>query len=164
MKGHKDTKEASKFDLVKTIGYVIVIVLIFSPLTFLVSNTITGTVENDCYLKIPSPSYEVKTNQSDYQRYDQEIQECQQAYDLAQKNIDHQQFFIVSIISIVTIIALLFFSSAIDSVISYSLFFAASLNTIIIVIKNSSSSYLATGLGVILFILVLIFINKNLKK
>jgi hypothetical protein len=45
----KSKQKLKGFDLVKTIGYILVIVLIFSPLTFLISNTITGTTQNDCY-------------------------------------------------------------------------------------------------------------------
>ena len=150
-------KKQSGIDLVKTIGYILVIVLIFSPLTFLISNTITGTVDNDCYARtsktIPGESYD-----------DSQLVACQDAYDQQKDIIERQQFLIVSIISIIAIVVLLVFGTKIDSVISYSLFFAASLNTIIIVIKNSSSSLLAAGLGVVLFILVLTFINKNLKN
>lgn len=152
-----DFKKLSGFDLVKTIGYILVIILIFSPLTFLVSNTITGTVNNDCYNR---PA-KVDINGT-YD--DSEMQVCQKAYDEQRITIERQQFLIVSIISIIAIASLLFLGSVINSVISYSLFFGASLNTVIIVMKNSSSSIMAAGLGIVLFILVIVFINKNLKK
>lgn len=139
------------FELVKTIGYVLVIILIFSPLTFLISKSITGTVDNDCFLLRP----DIENG---------EFEACQEEFQQEQKQIEQQEFLIVSIISIVTIVILLVFSERVDSIISYSLFFASALNTIIVVIGNSSSSLLAAFLGVVLFILVLIFINKNLKK
>ncbi len=122
----KQSKKISGFDLVKTIGYILVIVLIFSPLTFLVSTTITGTVEHDCYRSIKtdieSPQYNI-----DYDL-------CQDEYQEKRDEIGQQEFLIVSIISIIAIVSLLLLGSAIDPIISYSLFFASSLNTIIIVI------------------------------
>ena len=152
-------KKQNGIDLVKTIGYILVIVLIFSPLTFLISNTITGTIDNsDCY------RYSPKSMAVGEEFDNSEMFACEKEYDLQRKQIERQQFLIVSIISIVAILILLFAGTTIDAVISYSLFFAASLNTIIIVLKNSSSSLLAAGLGILLFVLVLIFINKNLKK
>ncbi|MCA9477575.1 MAG: hypothetical protein KC535_00325 [Nanoarchaeota archaeon] len=146
-------QKTSGFDLVKNIGYILVIVLIFSPLTFLISNTITGTATNDCYTRV------VKFNETD----NSEQIACEQAYQEQRSSIEQQQFLIVSIISIVTIVLLLFLGSKIHNIISYSLFFAGSLNTIIIVMKNSSSSLLAASLGTILFVLVLFFINKHIK-
>lgn len=155
-------QKISGFDLVKTIGYVLVIILIFSPLTFLISNTITGNAENDCYSRSPEQVFEPIKNTTHYDN--SAMIECESNYKQLRERLEQQQFLIVSIISLVTISLLLYFGTKIDSVISYSLFFSSALNTIIIVIKNSSSSMMAAGLGIILFILVLIFINKNLKK
>lgn len=152
-------KKQNGIELVKKIGYILVIVLIFSPLTFLVSTTITGKVTDDCYMIKPS----VPTEKGEVFD-DLPMRQCEQEYRQAKDHQGQQEFLIVSIISIITIAFLLFLGKRIDPIISYSLFFAAALNTIIIVIKNASSSFLATGLGILLFVLVLVFINKNLRK
>lgn len=150
------------FDVIKKIGYVLVIMLVFSPLTFLIATTITGPSEhNTCWERYPAKPI-------DSENYDQqqlELEQCNAVYEENQKGYQTTQFIIVSIISIIAIITLLVLYKKIQPIIAYSLFFGASLNTIIIVWRFVNiNSLVASLLGAALFVLLVVFINKNLKK
>lgn len=161
----KKEKKLKGLDLVKKIGYIIIIMLIFTPLSFLISNTITNGSVNE-YANC-SPDYYSEPNLSSLEEKTnfEEMTICENEHQEKLKKFHTQQFIIISIISILTVLILLFFAKHIVSLIAYGLFFGSALNTIIIIMKESStSSLLASGLGIILFILLIIFINKNLKE
>jgi hypothetical protein len=156
------------FDLFKKIGFVLLIVLVFTPLTFLVTNTI---VENyivteetsDCYLKyVPYPETLNKTESILQQ---QQMKECEDANMLIIENQETYKFTIIALINIVVILTLLIFGKKLDEVIYYSLFFGAGLNTISIVMRyGQMNSLVGAILGIFMFILIITFINKVLKK
>jgi len=159
-------KESSKgLDLVKKIGYILIIMLIFTPLSFLLSNTLNGEIVNeypDCY---GNNFYEQNVTPEMEKINQDEINKCELEHEEKYDEYNNEQFITISIISIITILILLFFSNQIVSLIAYGLFFGSALNTIIIIMKESgTSSLLASSLGIGIFILLIIFINKNIKE
>lgn len=156
------------FDIFKKIGFVLLIVLVFTPLTFLVTNTI---VENyivtektsDCYMKFRP--YDETLNKTEAMQQQIEQKECEDANNLIIENQETYKFTIIAIINILVILTLLFFGKKLDEVIYYSLFFGAGLNTISIVMRyGRMNSMVGAILGIFMFILILTFINKVLKK
>lgn len=150
-------------EIFKRIGFIILIVLVFTPLTFLVTNTI---VENyilsekttDCYLKYMPYKDENITQQ-------QEMNECEKTNQEIIEKQETYKFTIIAIINLIVILILLIFQLKLDEVIYYSLFFGAGLNTITIVMRyGRMNSLIGVVLGIMLFILILVFINKVLKK
>ena len=167
--------ESAAISVIKKIGFIILIVLIFSPLSFLISNTVTenltvpDSMEN-CWSKYDSPVYSksdlTDADIAERDRIEELRTKCEENNDLLQVKKSTSNFIIVSIINIVVIVTLLFALDKIDPIVSYSMFFSAGINSMIIIIGNVNriNSLLGVSLGVILFVLTMIFINKNLKK
>lgn len=156
------------FDTFKKIGFVLLIVLVFTPLTFLVTNTI---VENyivtektaDCYMKYRP--YDETLNKTESILQQEQMKECEDANTIIIENQETYKFTIIAIINIIVILTLLIFGKNLDEVIYYSLFFGAGLNTISIVMRyGRMNSLIGAILGIFMFILILVFINKVLKK
>lgn len=154
-----------KFETFKSIGFVLLIVLVFSPLTFLVTNTLSdnviGDFEKDCYRFEPAS---VENNTYGGEKYVPNY-ECEKEQTEFREKRNTFEFTTIAIINLIVIIAILIGTKTINPVISYSLFFSAGLNTFIMLIKyNRIKSLLGITFGIILFILTLVFINKDLKK
>lgn len=162
------------FDLFKKIGFVLLIVLVFTPLTFLITNTV---VENyivtekttDCYLKYPSPFIDSKEETAlSYNKtieYQKQTSECEDANRVITKEQETYKFIIIALINIIVILTLLIFGRKLNEVIYYSLFFGAGLNTISIVMRyGQMNSIIGVVLGIFMFVLILTFINRVLKK
>jgi hypothetical protein len=148
------------------IGFVILILLIFSPLTFLIANTIVSNVivddYKDCYLDYP-PKLDMNTEELNTRTT--QNKECEDYNANLRKEKGTLQFIIVSIISIIAIILILLIMNKLDDVINYGIFFGAGLNTIVILLINTeTNSFLSIGLGVLLFVLIIVFINRKLRK
>ena len=94
-------KENSKgLDLVKKIGYLLIIMLIFTPLSFLISNTITGDsldrYSSNCY---PDYYAEPDMNPEEQKINQEEIQLCEKEHTTKLQKHDTEQFIIISILS-----------------------------------------------------------------
>lgn len=152
----------SSLDTIKSIGYILVLILVFSPLTFLVANTFVDGTENRCYERYP---YVQKINATDEEikAQNDNILQCQEEYAVKIQQEKTTIFVIVSILSIITLIVLLL-AKSIAPIISYGLFFGVSINIIRLVWGfDEANSLIAAGLGIILFVIALIFINKNIS-
>ncbi len=169
-------KKGDPLGKIKKIGFILLIVLVFTPLSFLVSNTITDKViekqeVEDCWYEyeVPYPYAVDKeilnvTNEQYLQR-EEDRKVCEERNKVIQDKKDMSNFIIITIINVIVIISLLGLSKKLDDVITYSMFFAAGLNTIIVVIRYVGiRSVVGVALGILLFILILLFINKKLKK
>ena len=155
----------SSLDTVKSIGYILVLMLVFSPIVFLVANTFVDTSQNNCYEKYPNIQVkgEEGIEQINQVSQDQKRSECQQSYDDAVAKTQTTIFIIVSILSILTLLVLLLMKN-IAPIISYGLFFGVSINIIRLVWGfDNANSFVAAGLGIVLFIVALIFINNSLS-
>ncbi|MGE0793695.1 MAG: hypothetical protein AB7V77_05955 [Candidatus Woesearchaeota archaeon] len=156
------------FDIFKKIGFVLLIVLVFTPLTFLVTNTI---VENyivtekttDCYM-LYKP-YDELSQYEESVAQKQEMAKCEDANRIITEEQETYKFTIIAIINVIVILTLLIFGTKLDEVIYYSLFFGAGLNTISIVMRyGRMNSLIGAILGILLFILIIVFVNKVLRK
>lgn len=150
-------------DMIKTIGYILVLILVFSPLTFMVGNSFVDNVEDNCYEKVPYIQ-KVNATEDDQIAQNNKRLECQEEYKTALGKEQTTVFIVVSLLSILTLVVLLIFNS-IAPVISYGLFFGVSINIIRLVWGfNEANSFIAMGLGIILFVIALVFINKSITK
>lgn len=161
------------FSIIKKIGFVLLIVLVFTPLSFLVSNTIISNMygeTEECYLKEYRYPVKDRVNWSPEEVAEEEVRQeeieaCNERNEILRKKLDTANFIIITIINVIVIFGLLVIGTKIDDIISYSMFFSAGLNTIIVVMRNTMiKSYLGIGLGVLLFGLIIVYINRNLKK
>ncbi len=148
------------------IGFVVLILLIFSPLTFLIANTIVSHIivedYDDCYIDYPK-NLDISEDELNVQYALN--RECEDYDSNLREKKGTLQFIILSIISIIAIILILFIMNSLDDVINYGIFFGAGLNTIVILLINTeTNSLLSIALGILLFILILIFINRKLRK
>jgi len=152
---------ADGLTIIRNIGYILILFLVFSPLSFLVANTFAGDrIDNTCYDRFVPKSFD---NQSESEQA--AFDACQESYEAEREKRENIVFIVISVISLITVGLLLVFVKKIHPIISYSLFFGSGLNTIIILMQQvSNKSYLALGLGIVLFIILLAFINKTLAK
>ncbi|MBN1175280.1 hypothetical protein JXA48_01415 [Candidatus Woesearchaeota archaeon] len=153
----------SSLDIIKSIGYILVLILVFSPLTFLVANTFVDGTQNTCYERYP---YIQKVNATEEEQVAQndKVLACQEEYNVQIQKEKTTVFVIVSILSIITLVVLLL-AKNIAPIISYGLFFGVSINIIRLVWGfNEANSLVAAGLGIVLFVIALIFINKSISK
>jgi len=166
-------KKGDPLSKIKRIGFILIIILVFTPLSFLVSNTITDNMivkeeTEECWYDRPYiEPWEKQDNRSqvEYEKQQDDMRECEKRNDIIEDKQDITNFIIITIINVIVIISLLILSNKLDDVITYSMFFAAGLNTIIVVMRYISiRSVLGVALGILLFVLLLVFINKNLKK
>ena len=155
------TKEKNVLDTIKKVGFLILIFVSFSSLTFLFSGTLTNTlfeIEKNEYCEYPHG--ENKNNET-IKKY----QECEDKNMEIFEERTTYGFIIVSIISLISLSTIIFFEKKIESLISYGIFFGVGLNTIISLLSYyHKNSLLALLIGIILFGLIVYFINKNLKK
>lgn len=158
----------SAFDTFKKIGFVLLIVLVFTPLTFLITNTIVDNYivtekTEDCYLMYKP--YETKLDQDESLKQQLEIKECEDANRVIIEEQETYKFTIIAILNVVVILILFLLSTKLDEVIYYSLFFGAGINTVSIVMRYGRMNSLTGAIfGIVLFVLIVIFINKALKK
>lgn len=158
----KKTRSKQFFSF-NNVAYIIIIALIFSPLTFLISNTFVSSPNAvDCYKPYPSKP---NVSAEELQAYQDAMHECELQQSTIEDNQETQSFIIISIISLLAILATIVFSNSLSRVVAYGLFFGSALNTIISILRESGShSFLASIFGTIVFIAVIIFINKELKQ
>ncbi len=166
-------KKGDPLSKIKKIGFILLIILVFTPLSFLVSNTITDNLivkqdTEDCWLMRPyaAPLEKGDTVSEElYQKQQEEQRECENKNEVIRDKKDITNFIIITIINVIVILSLLYLGKKLDDVITYSMFFGAGFNTVIVVIRYIGiRSMLGVLLGILLFILLLLFINKNLKK
>lgn len=151
----------TSLETIKSIGYILVLILVFSPLTFLIANTFVDGVNDNCYEKYPYLVKEDVSLENETYQNNQRLA-CQEEYQLNLEKEKTTIFVIVSIVSIITLFLLLSLKG-ITPVIMYGLFFGVSINIIRLVWGfDEANSFIAVGLGIVLFVMALIFINKNL--
>ncbi len=142
--------------------------LVFTPLTFLITNTIVDNYivtekTEDCYLMYKP--YETKLDQDESLKQQLEIKECEDANRVIIEEQETYKFTIIAILNVVVILILFLLSTKLDEVIYYSLFFGAGINTVSIVMRYGRMNSLTGAIfGIVLFVLIVIFINKALKK
>jgi hypothetical protein len=158
----------SAFDTFKKIGFVLLIVLVFTPLTFLITNTIVDNYivtekTEDCYLMYKPYDEQSQFEESVAQK--QEMTLCEEANRLIIEEQETYKFTIIAILNVLVILILFLLSTKLDEVIYYSLFFGAGINTVSIVMRYGRMNSLTGAIfGIVLFVLIVTFINKALKK
>ncbi|MDD3175407.1 MAG: hypothetical protein PHU51_02950 [Candidatus Nanoarchaeia archaeon] len=158
----------SAFETFKKIGFVLLIVLVFTPLTFLITNTIVDNYivtekTEDCYLMYKPYDQQSQFEESVAQK--QEMTLCEESNRLIIEEQETYKFTIIAILNVLVILILFLLSTKLDEVIYYSLFFGAGINTVSIVMRYGRMNSLTGAIfGIVLFVLIVTFINKALKK
>lgn len=156
------------FDTFKKIGFVLLIVLVFTPLTFLITNTV---VDNYIVTEKTTDCYRLYEPYDEFGKYQEtiaqkeELASCEESNRLIIEEQETYKFTIIAVLNIVVILLLFALGNKLDEVIYYSLFFGAGINTVSIVMRYGRMNSLTGAIfGIVLFVLILTFINKMLKK
>ncbi|MBI3033141.1 hypothetical protein HYY69_06715 [Candidatus Woesearchaeota archaeon] len=161
-------EEKSKLE---TIVFPLLIVILFIPLALFAANTIFPQYKDyyqyqDCYapyMAKPMPADYTQMNEtqrSEWQKCQKEQEEKQKEYEAMKEKYDMYRFFIVLGLSIVALLVTLFLT--LRKEIHNGLFIGSVLATVVgLVMYFKSTSWIALGLLVILFISVLWFMNRR---
>ncbi len=152
---------------IKKVGFILVLVLIFCPLSFLISDTITNKlIVKEEIIECAYPDYKIQeANREEFNSQKSENEVCMKANKEIQDKKTTSNFFIISSLSCLVILMILYLSERLEPIISYSLFFGSGFNTAISLMQfYNINSLLGISIGSILFGLILYYINKDLKK
>ncbi len=161
-------EEKSKLEI---IVFPLLIVVLFIPLTFFAANTIFPQYKEyyqyqDCYTPYyakPAPVEYKKlseTERSEVQKCQKEQEQKQKEYEVMKEKYDMYRFFVVLALSIIALLVTLFVT--LRKEIHNGLFIGSVLATVVgLVMYFKSTSWIALGLLVLIFISVLWFMNKR---
>lgn len=161
-------EEKSKLE---TIVFPLLIVVLFIPLTFFAANTIFPQYKEyyqyqDCYAPYytkPVPvDYEKmnETQRAELQKCQKEQEEKQKEFEKMKEKYDMYRFFVVLALSIIALLVTLLVT--LRKEIHNGLFIGSVLATVVgLVMYFKSTSWIALGLLVIVFISVIWFMNRR---
>jgi hypothetical protein len=146
----------------KKIVFAVAISLLYIPMVFMAVNTFfPKTPVNTCYSYRPYPIGENITD-AERDKYNQEMQECQEKYDEQKTKYDGWKFIVIMVINI---IASLFMLMKLDKSIIFGLFFGVVITAFTATINYMQSrSVFGFILLVLLFGLIIYFVNKLGKE
>lgn len=141
--------------------------VLFTAIVFYAAHTIFPTKENDCWGKYPydTPAYGKDINyndpavQAEQAAQDKKRQECDVAFQAEQKNTEGKKLILIGVINVI-VLGILFFIGM--TTIGLGLLLGIILSSIIATINYwDSSSIIALAIVVVLFVEVIIFIQRN---